>query len=144
MRREDHGAWILGVVLEERVTKTVDGATRERAGNLAANGFLEQAIADILMLSLEQVLAIKNTPEFRGKYAETADEQIQRQMDLADGWDVIESKAVENLIDVLKYNRDPRYILNAARVANEAKRRRPSSEPRVIDASKKTNNVIVL
>lgn len=127
----------------------VDATTRARAGSLAAHGLLEQQIADILMLSLEQVLACKNSEEYKNKYAATADEIIQRQIDLADGWDTVEEKALSHMLDTLdtlEFNRDPNYALAAARAANQANRRTPKSQNRVIDsgASGRTNNVIVL
>lgn len=125
----------------------VDAVTRARAGSLAAHGLLDQQIADVLMLTIEQVYAAKNSDEYKIKYAEVAEEVIQRQIDLDGGWDLLEEKALASILDTLSFNRDPNYALHAARAANQAKRRAGSSSTKVIDnsgAGNKTNNIIIL
>jgi hypothetical protein len=128
--------------------ETVDAVTRARAGSLAAHGAAEQQIADILMLSLAQVVSVKETEEFKKKYSEVADEVIQRQIDAAEGWDFVEEKALKVIIETLDFNRDPKYALFAAKTANAAVRRKPQQQAKVIDASQQggnvTNNIIVL
>lgn len=127
------------------IIDTVDAVTRARAGSLAAHGLSEQAIADILLITIEQSIAIKNCVEYKNKYAEVADEQIQRQLDLADGWDAIEEQSLKQILGVLEYNRDPKYLLFAAKTANAAIRRRNvSGAPKVIDGSKNVTNIITL
>lgn len=122
----------------------VDEVTRARIGGLAARDFSDQQIADVLLLTKEQVLAAKESPEAKKKYAEVADQQIQIQLDLADGWDAVEEKAVAQILQTLEYNRDPKYALFAGKTANTAIRRRNqlNTEPKVIDNSKPNGNVI--
>lgn len=66
------------------------------------------------------------------------------QLDLADGWDGVETAALGQVLETLKYNKDPRYALIAAKTANAAARRRGNVNPRVIDNSQTTNNIVVL
>lgn len=122
----------------------MDAVTRTRIGALSAHGLSDQQIADMLLLSIEQILAARNSQEFKTKYAQVADEEIQKQLDIADGWDAVEEKAIAHVIETLAYNRDPKYALAAARIANSAHRRKPSANPNVINAGAVTNNIIVL
>lgn len=107
---------------------------------------MEQQIADILLLTIEQVISCKNSMEYRKKYSETADEIIKRQIDLEEGWDVVEEKAVARVLETLEFNRDPAYALLAARTANQAKRHKNREQSKVIDTSggSKPSNVITL
>lgn len=121
----------------------VSAATCARVGALAVYGMVDRAIADTLLITVEQVLLIKNTEEFKKAFAAKSQERQQRLMDLEEGWDTVEEKALNAVLENLEYNRDPRYALLAARTANSATRRSPSSTGRVIDASR-ASNVIVL
>lgn len=116
---------------------------RRKAGVLAAFGLHDKAIADTLFISQEQVLAIKETPEFRESCAKQTMERTQRLIDLEEGWDGVESQGVAQVLQHLQYSRDPEFALRAALVANKASRRSPMSMDRVIDASK-VGNVITL
>lgn len=119
--------------------------TRARAGGLAAHGFLDSQIRDTLLLTDMQVAAIRESPEFKKKYSEVADEIIERQIDLDDGWDAIEDKSMAQILQTLEYNRDPKYALFAAKTANAAKRRTRQDDPRLtINGKTETNNIIIL
>lgn len=124
----------------------VDEITRARAGSLSAHGLSDQAIADILLLTVEQVNACHQTEEFRKKYAEEADLAIQAQVERDEGWDAIESEALGQILQTLKHNRDPKYALFAAKTANQAERGKKQSKngPIVIDNTKQTTNIITL
>jgi hypothetical protein len=132
--------------IENTVAKTVDAVTRARAGSLAAHGLLDTQIADMLLLSLEQVVSCRETEEYKLKYAEVANEQIQRQLDLEEGWDGVEEKAIEQVLSSLQYNRDPKFALIAAATANKAKRRGTDAvrNPRTIDGSAPGGNIVIL
>jgi hypothetical protein len=125
---------------------SVDGVTRARAGSLSAHGLSDLQIADILLLSIEQVIAVHNTEEFRNKFAETANEAIQAQIDRDEGWDAVEQKALENMLTALQYNRDPKYALAAGKIANSATRRtrQNKNDPKVIDGSQQKTNIVIL
>lgn len=114
----------------------MDAISRARCGTLAAHGLTSQQIADTLLLSEAQVKACEQSPEYKNKYAETAEDVIQRQIEMDEGWDVVESKAIAAVIETLEFNRDPKYALFAAKTANAAKRRSRNQveNPRVIDA----------
>lgn len=120
-----------------------DLATCKKAGMLAAYGLHDRAIADALLLSGEQIQAIKQTEEFKLAYSSGAQERAQRAIDLEEGWDLVETKALTTVLETLQHNRDPRFALNAAFTANRAQRRSPAGNGRVIDASR-AGNVIVL
>lgn len=128
----------------DAILATVDAVTRSRIGGLSAHGLSDHQIADMLLLKIEQVLAARNSQEFKAKYAQVADEEIQKQLDLADGWDAVEERAIASVLETLAYNKDPRYTLAAAKIANSAHRRKPNANPNVINASNVTNNIIVL
>ena len=49
----------------ELLVETVDVVTRERAANLCARGLLDGQVADILLLSIDQMLAVNETNEFK-------------------------------------------------------------------------------
>lgn len=114
----------------------MDVISRARCGTLAAHGLTVQQIADTLLLSIEQVKACEQSQEYKNKYAETAEDVIQRQIDMDEGWDVVETKAIAAIIQTLDFNRDPKYALFAAKTANAAKRRSRNQvdNPKVIHA----------
>lgn len=130
----------------ERLINTVDGPTRKRVGSLSAHGLLDQQIADALLLTLDQVLATKQTVEFREQFAKVANEEIEKQIDLAEGWDRVEEKALASVLDTLEYSKNPDYALKAAVYANKAERRKNNNKDttHVIDNSKTINNIVVL
>lgn len=117
--------------------ETVDVTSRVRAGSLAAHGLTDQAISEVLLLTLEQVRSCRECDEFKKKYAEVAEDQIQKQLDLAEGWDAVEESAVKQVLQTLEYNRDPKFALAAANVANKAERRKQTRDKApALDASK--------
>ena len=120
-----------------------DAITRQRAGNLAAYGFIDTQIADTLLLNMDQVAAVMQTPEFHEAKSKALAERTQRQIDLEEGWDAVEEKALASILETLQYNRDPRFALGAAAIANKAVRRTPGGNGKVINAAK-AGNVIVL
>jgi len=133
---------------KEPLWKTVDEATRTRAGSLAAHGLNDYQLVDVLLLTYEQVISVKESVEYRAKYAEVADAAITQQLTMAEGWDAIEEEAIKKILTTMQYNSDPKYALAAAQIANKAERRRRIKDTApVIDASKaggNTTNVIIL
>jgi hypothetical protein len=121
----------------------VDSATCKKVGSLAAYGMNDRAIADALLLSAEQLHFAKTSEEFKQAFSTAAQSRAERVMQLEEGWDALEEKALGTVLETLEHNRDPKFALHAAFVANKAVRRSPASNGRVIDASK-VNNVIVL
>lgn len=136
--RQQTAQTVLPVSTEDAETKQ-----RRKAGVLAAFGLTDKDIANTLFLSIEQVVAIRETPEFRESCAKQTQERTQRLIDLEEGWDSIESLSTAQVLQHLMYSRDPEYALKAAITANRAHRRSPSSMGRVIDASN-VGNVITL
>lgn len=123
----------------------IDTNTRKRCGSLSAHGLSDLTIADILLLSIEQVVACRASPEFKEQYAAEADRSIQAQIDRDEGWDALEEEAVSQLLQNVKVMRDPKFALMAAATANRAIRRKQSvGEPKVADASKVETNIIIL
>lgn len=125
----------------------VDATTRARCGSLSARGLGDAQIADILLLSYEQVVSVHDTEEFKKKYHEEADRAIQDQIDRDEGWDAVEAESLAILLSGLKFNRDPKFALMAAKMANSAERRaRNKIQPKVIgeDLPPGQTNIIVL
>lgn len=124
----------------------VDEPTILRAASLSAKNLLDGQIADILLLTMEQMTAVKSSQIFKKKYAEEANEIIDAQIARSEGWDALEDEALAELIKTLRFNKDPKFLLAAAATANRAERRKRagSEEVKVIDASQQTNNVIIL
>lgn len=123
--------------------QTVDAATCARVASLAAHGLSDGAIVDTLLLSIDQVLAVKKTDAYKQKYSDTASDIIERQVNLDEGWDLIEEQSVAILAKTLEYNRDPKFALFAAKTANAVKRRGKSAiETAPIINAQKTTNVI--
>lgn len=123
----------------------VDEITCARCGSLSAHGLSDEIIAKSLLLTPEQVVSARNSTAFKKKYAEEAEASIQLQIDLADGWNGVEEKAIAHVLETLTYNKDPKYALAAAAVANKAVRRNGNgANPLIVDGSSQTTNIIVL
>lgn len=132
----------VGKSIEELISE-IDLVTRARIASLCARGLEDRAVADILFVSAEHVGAVKETVEFKAKYAEEADRIIQDQIDRDEGWDGLETKALESLLEGLRFMKDPKLLLQTAMVANRAERRAKSKralqgkvvEPIIVDAT---------
>ena len=126
----------------------VDITSRERIACLAARGLSDYSIADIILLSIDHIKAVKESPEFKNKYANEADRIIQEQIDRDEGWDGIETKALETLLETMRFNRDPKFALQTAMIANRAERRAKTGkkDPAIIDASiaDRGSNIVIL
>lgn len=121
----------------------IDKVTRSRVGELSAYGLVDTQIADILLISLEQIASIKECEDFRAAQAKVLSERARRSIDLSDGWDGIEERALTAVYQSLEYNRDPTFALAAAKIANQAKRNTPAQQQQTIDASKVGTTVIL-
>lgn len=133
--------------ISKDIADTVDVNTKLRAAYLSSRGMLDGQIADILLLTDEQMRAVKNSAEFKEKYAEEANATIDAQIAREEGWDTLEDEALFNLIQSMKYNKDPKFMLQVAMASNRAERRAKKGDvaPQVIDASDKgKNNIIIL
>lgn len=125
------------------VLHEVDEATCRKAGTLAAYGLTDRAISDALLLSQEQTAYARQSEPFKISFSKQSSERAQRLIDLEEGWDALEERALSTVLETLKFNRDPRFALQAAFTANKANRRTPGANGRVIDAAK-AGNVIIL
>jgi predicted amidohydrolase len=120
-----------------------DVPSAKRAGALAAYGCSDQEICDTLMLEPEQLTVAKTMVEYREQFSETAAERMKQQIDISTGWDGVENQAVAKVFAALKHSENPNYALAAARIANQAKRRIGTGQPRTIDPSKATQVVSI-
>jgi hypothetical protein len=80
-------------------------------------------IAEVMGLSEGRISQIKEEEGFKRIYEECLIEDFRKHEDLNNGWDSIEKKALEIILSVLQYNKNPDYALKAAMVANRANRR---------------------
>lgn len=127
--------------LEKNAADLVDRVSRRKAGKLAAHGLSERQIADALLLTEEQVVACKKTEEYIAAYTEQVREKIETSIDLEEGWDGVEKRALAHVFEAMEYNRNPKFSLTVAAVANKAKRRTPSGQDKPIDTTR-IGNVI--
>lgn len=125
------------------VLHEVDEATCRKAGTLAAYGLTDRAISDALLLSQEQTAYARQSDAFKVSFSKQSSERAQRLIDLEEGWDALEERALSTVLETLKFNKDPRFALQAAFTANKANRRTPGANGRVIDATK-AGNIIIL
>lgn len=89
-------------------------------------GFDSHAIAEILSCTDTELQEVLDDPLYvnvRGVIAAIAAEQAVNQ---ATGWDAIESLALQGLVQRMKTERDPEFLLKAAAIANRAQRRTPA------------------
>ena len=140
---EAHSADHLQEPVPVVIATEVDIATCKKVGVLAAYGLSDRDIADALLLSQEQINYARNSDHFKQAYSRQAQDRAQRAIDLEEGWDAVESTGLATVLETMRTNRDPRFHLQAAFVANRARRRSPASIGRVIDAGK-AGNVIML
>lgn len=123
----------MGAVLALEITQTkialAEGAgdfereTVLRAASLLANGLSDSVVLATLLLEEEQLIAIKATELFVMERARQADEVLQRNINIARGWDAVEEKSVARVLALVSSPHcDSRYALAAARVANGARR----------------------
>lgn len=123
----------------------VDPVTRKRCGELAAYGMPTTQIADVVLITYAQANAIVESVEYKEAFAKVAQDRAQRKIDLEDGWDAVEERALSAVLQTLEFNRDPHFSLMAARVANNAKRHKVGNEEhKVIDVEKVGSTVVVL
>jgi len=126
---------------EAELVSHVDAVTRGRIAAFCAHDLSDIKIAEILLLDPETVAACHGTEEFKKKYSEIAEQEINKQLDLDEGWDAVETAGIEMVLETLKF------ALAAAAMANRANRSKQKkvSDPRTIDASQTgQSNVIIL
>lgn len=122
----------------------LDDITCRRIGTLVAYGFSDLQVGDALLVTQEQVEWAREQEAYKKSHAQYAAERLQRQMDVSDGWDAVEERAVEAVLQTLEYNRDPLYALSAAKIANQARRHHQGGvSGRILDTRDK-GRVIVL
>lgn len=124
----------------------VDPVTRARIASLCARGLTDFAVSDILYLSVEHIAAVKETEEYKVKYCAEADRIIQEQIDRDEGWDGLETSSLEGLLQTLRFNKDPKFLLSVAAVANRAERRAKNkkTDPTVVDATQQPQGAKII
>jgi hypothetical protein len=134
--------------LVSKLISEVDAASIVRAAYFAAHSCTRQQIADILMLTYDHIVAIETTQAYKKKYAEEADSIINAEFERSAGWDELEGDAIAGLMEIMKYQKNPDFLLRVAAVANKAERRSKQSktDAKVVDASAAgvTNNIVIL
>lgn len=103
----------------------------EKIAGMCVRKVSDAQIADICGITLDQLLQIKEIPEYREVYSKHA-EMYYIEKDLMDqGWDAIENMAMATVVKKLKISNDPEFALKAAVLANKANRRNiaPGNEP---------------
>lgn len=117
--------------------------TIAKVGKLVAYGFVDSEIADTLLITVEDVQGIRLLPEFRKAQASELEAKATQQILLSEGWDAIEERALEKVLQGLNYNTDPRFALAAAKIANSATRSHSHNGRKVLDAGRAGSTVVL-
>lgn len=95
----------------------------ERIVALAAQGVPDSQIAEAMDLTPGRISQIKEMEEYKNAYAVKITERIDHVTKFNSKWDELEEIAVGNVINSMKWNKDPEFSLKAATLANRANRR---------------------
>lgn len=122
----------------------VDRMTCERIGSLLGHGLTDEMVADALCLTIAQVVWAKETPEFTRAFAAKKAERVNAAVDQSEALDALEEESLAQIMQAMKYNRDPNYALVVARFANTAKRRTPADANKPIEPQRQGQTVVIL
>lgn len=107
------------------------------------SGISPAGIAKVFNYQVEEVATLLAEPDFMRLKTWYAELLQRRSFDSDDNWDSLEGKAISNLGDIAKHNRDPDFNLKLASIANRAQRRHraPTSTPLDPNNAGKTVNI---
>ena len=95
----------------------------ERVANMEISEVPVSQICIANGISLDDFHELKQTEEYENLKQRRLVKDFLFNKDLSDGWDAVETMAVRQIIDTLKYSKDPDYAMRAAMIANKAKRK---------------------
>ncbi len=95
----------------------------ERVAQLTISEVSNIQIGMITGMSVAEVVQLKETAECKRQVAILMGEQLEEEQNLNNGWDAVENQAIGIVLDNLKWNKDPKFALQAAAQANRAVRR---------------------
>jgi hypothetical protein len=119
----------------------VDEATCRRVGALAAYAVGEKQIQDALLLTDEMMEQVKASPVYLQALAEKSLERAEHSIAVSEGWDGVEQLGIGKVLKALEYNVDPAFALQAAAIANRAKR---ATTPHKTINAVNTGRVVIL
>jgi len=94
----------------------------EKIAKMEAAGVNPTEIQTMFNLSSEQFDKIQNMGDYQVLVTELKQTSIETQLNIAEGWDGVESFALTTVLDTLMNSPDPDYALRAAAIANKASR----------------------
>ncbi len=100
-----------------------DIAKLEKMARMALFDVPLTQIAKAISVSDETITELMNTDTYQNILAEITTEYFEQNQGLNDGWNSIEALALTQVIETLKWTKDPDYALRAATMANRASRR---------------------
>jgi hypothetical protein len=116
----------------------------ERIANMLLAQVAETQIALAVNCSPARLSQIKESEEFKLVLSECAGSFFEKQRDLNEAWDEIETTALTNVLQMLNYNKDPEYLIRVAAMANRAQRRGVAPVNKPLDASNAVGRPVVI
>ena len=105
------------------VPNAVDLERLKRLAAYIAHGISEREAGVAVGFSESRVSQLLQDEDFQSILAEKQQEILAQYIDVNDKYDALEKSALTNLVENLKFNRDPDFNLRVAMLANRAVRR---------------------
>lgn len=96
----------------------------------------EESLAGLLGCSLDEIQEIQSDPIYKQVRLICASEHAKGVAQRDASWDNLEEMALENLTKRIRHEKDPKFNLQVAAVANRAQRRIRETRDRVLDPAK--------
>ena len=104
-----------------------------------------ETIMEIFACTREELSALESSETYQFVRKYVAAQYAKQELEQGEGWDTLESQSLNRLIERMKTERDPDFLLRVAAVANKAERRRSrTNRPAVLDPSRAGRTVITL
>jgi hypothetical protein len=118
----------------------------ERIANMLLAQVSQAQIAQAVNLSDGRLSQIIQSDEFKQILERCGADYFERQRTLNEAWDVVEEVSLTKVVDMLRYNQDPDYLLKAAMMANRAQRRGTLPDQRigVLDPNNGNGRAVVI
>ena len=95
----------------------------EKLANLIVQEVPSDQIAMVLGVSDAELVTLRESPEAKEAVAQLIANKIEDDQTLNDGWDSVEATALGIVVDNMKWNKDAKFALQVATLANKAQRK---------------------
>lgn len=124
-------------------TASVSKDVLEKIARMMSYEVPQKQIAAVMGVSESRISQIINSQEFEEVFGVIAYEKFEEQETLNQGWDGVETLAIDRVLKYMQVDPDPDFALKAAAVANKANRR-GSHRNRPIDPQQAGMRSVVL